>query len=250
MPFHLFNRSLVLLAASAGALSAPAMAQSLTGNVGSAGISEGEQAVEARIGFDDEGTAGARVHYDHAFTGWYNLRLVGAFSRPDEGDWDVSAVTVENWFQWSEEARDNSGFNGGFRLAYSFAGNGGTDRVQTRLAVTDKFAGPWEWRANLIGEIEAGEGSEGGVSLQARAQLSRGLEMTGLGSEDWRLGVELFSELGNSRDFPGLDDQAHQIGPVVKIGWDNGVFLQSALRIGVTDGADDTMAKLFIGREF
>ncbi len=228
----------------------PAHAQSLTGNVGSAGVSKGEQSVEARFGADEDGNAGSRIHYDNAFTEWYQLRLIGAFSQPDDGDWDVSSLTVENWFQWSEEASDNSGFNGGVRFAYGFDQNGGPDEAEVRLTVTDKFADDWEWRANLIAEMETGNGSEGGVELEGRAQISRALNISALGTDDWRLGVEYFAEFGNSRDIPGLSGQAHQIGPVVKLGWQGGYFIQSAVRFGVTRGADDAMAKLFVGREF
>ncbi len=62
--------------------------------------------------------------------------------------------------------------------------------------------------------------------------------------------MELFSEFGNSRDIPGFEQQAHQIGPVLKISWDNAVYLQSASRFGLTDGSDDSMFKLFFGQEF
>ncbi len=228
----------------------PAQAQSLTGNVGSAGVTKAEQSVEARLGLDDEGNAASRIHYDNAFTDWYQLRLIGSFSKPDSEDWDLTGLTVENWFQWSEEQADNSGFNGGLRFAYGFAKDDGPDEAEVRLTLTDKFAGDWEWRSNLIAEIETGDGSDGGVDLELRGQISRAINVSALGSDDWRLGVEVFSELGNSRNIPGFDDQAHQVGPVVKIGWDNGVFVQSAVRVGITGGADDSMAKVFIGREF
>ena len=232
-------------------LSVPAAhAQSLTGNVGSAGVTEGERGVETRFGFDDEGNAGARVHYDHAFTGWYQLRVIGAFSQPDGGDWDYSSLTFENWFQWSEEASDGSGFNGGLRFAYGFNDGSGPDEAEVRLTLTDKFAGGWEWRGNIIAEVESGDGSEGGVSLESRLQLSRAIEVNAFTADDWRAGFELFSEYGNTRDLLGLDDQAHQIGPVVKVSWDNGIYLQSAVRFGLTEGSDDAMAKVFIGREF
>lgn len=228
----------------------PANAQSLTGNVGSANISAGESAVEVRTGLGDNGDAGARLHYDHAFSDNYQLRVIGSFSRPDSADWDFSGLTFENWFQWAEEAPDASGFNGGLRLGYTFVDGGGPDEAQVRLTLTDKFADDWEWRANLIGEFETGDGSDGGVSLESRAQLTRRLDTEALNSSDWRLGVEIFSEFGNSRDIPGFDQQAHQSGPVLKVSWDNGVYLQGAVRVGITDGSDDSMYKLFVGREF
>lgn len=228
----------------------PAGAQSLTGNVGSAGVTKGEQSVEGRLGLDDEGNAASRFHYDNALTDWYMFRLIGSFSKPDGEDWDLAGLTAENWFQWREERADNSGFNGGLRFAYTFAQDDGPDEAEVRLTLTDKFAGDWEWRSNLIAEMEAGDGSQGGVELEVRGQISRAVDLSALGSDDWRLGLEVFSELGNSRDLPGFDDQAHQVGPMVKISWDNGLFLQSAVRAGVTGGADDGMVKLFIGREF
>jgi hypothetical protein len=238
------------LLAGFSALIGTAQAQSLTGNVGSAGITDGEQGVEFRIGLDGDGNAASRFHYDHSFTDWYQLRIIGAFSRPDGADWDYSSLTFENWFQWSEEAADKSGFHGGFRFAYTFADGDGPDEAEVRLTVTDKFADVWEWRANVIGEVETGDGSEGGVGLEARGQLTRAVGRPVFGTASMRIGAELFSEFGNTRDIPGLEDQAHQLGPVVKIDWDNGVYLQSAYRWGLTDGADDRMGKLFIGREF
>ncbi|MEM1105213.1 MAG: hypothetical protein AAGH87_02400 [Pseudomonadota bacterium] len=229
---------------------ATAAGQSLTGNVGSAGITQGDQSAELRLGIDSDGNAGGRVHYDYAFAEWYKLRLIGAFSQPDGEDWSFSALTVENWLQWSEEAGDGTGFHGGLRLAYGFADDGGPDEAQARLTLTDKFGEGWEWRSNLIGELEAGSGSRGGLALQARAQISRAGQGAVLGTGSWRVGVEYFGELGNTRDIPGFDDQAHQIGPVAKLSWPGGVYVQTAVRFGVTDGADDTMAKLFIGRDF
>ena len=238
------------LALTVFAFALDASAQSLTGNVGSAGVTDGERALEARLGVDGDGNAGSRAHFDYAFTDWYQLRLITSFSQPDDEDWDFSSFTVENWLQWSEEANDNSGFNGGLRFAYGLADDGGPDEAEVRFTLTDKFADVWEWRTNVIAEMEAGSGSQGGVDLETRFQVSRAFPLEALGTDDWRLGVEAFSEFGNSRDIPGFEDQAHQIGPVMKAGWENGVYLQTAVRVGVTDGADDTMAKLFIGREF
>lgn len=239
------------LATATGFFFSPASAQSLTGNVGSAGITKGERKVETRLGFDDEGNLASRVHYDRAFTGWYQLRLIGSFSQPDGGEFDFRSFTIENWLQWREEADDNSGFNGGLRFAYGFADDSDdTDEAEIRLTITDNFADGWEWRTNVIAGMETGPGSAGGVDLETRFQLSRAVDFTALHTDRWRFGVELFSEYGNSRDFADLDDQAHQIGPVVKSSWDNGVFIQAAVRAGLTDGADDGMMKFFIGREF
>lgn len=242
--------SALLAAALVLATAVPASAQSLTGNVGSAGITKGERAVEVRAGVTDEGDGASRMHYEQAFTDWYQLRVIASFDHPADDKSDFDALTFENWFQWSEEADDNSGFNGGVRLAYDFVDGRGPDAAEVRLTLTDKFAGRWEWRANLLAAVETGEGSAGGIELESRAQLTRGLDVTALGSRDWRLGAEIFSEYGNTRDLADFEDQAHQLGAVAKAEWENGVYLQTALRFGVTDAADDAMVKVFLGRVF
>lgn len=244
-----FLLTLTLISASS-AFSGAAWGQSLTGNVGSAGISAGDRSVEARAGIDDEGNLGSRIHYDQALTGWYQFRVIAAFERPDAGEADFSGVTLENWFQWSEESSDGKGFNGGVRFAYTLTDDGEPDEAAVRLTLTDKFAGVWEWRANAIAEMETGGGRQDGAGLEMRLQLTRALNSSLLGTTDWRLGAELFSEYGNTEDIPQLSDQAHQLGPVLKAEWDNGVFLQAAVRRGLTDGSDDWMGKIFIGREF
>lgn len=95
-----------------------------------------------------------------------------------------------------------------------------------------------------------GGGREEGVVLESRLQVSRAVNLAWLETRDWRLGAELFSEYGKADAIPGLKDQAHQVGPALKAEWDNGLYLQTALRAGLTDGADDWMGKVFIGKAF
>lgn len=225
-------------------------AQSLTGNVGSANITAGDRAAEIRLGTDDTGLVQGRLHMEHAFSGWYQLRAIAAFRKPDDADWDYSGLTLENWFQWAEEGKDDRGINGGLRLAYTWSDGGDADEVAARLTLTDRFADNWEWRANIIAGADISSSSPGGVDLESRFQLSRAVRMEALGTDKWRFGGELFSEFGISSDLLPLEEQAHQAGPVVKAEWANGVYLQAAVRAGLTDGSDDLMGKIFIGREF
>jgi hypothetical protein len=246
---HLDRTRVCLLALGlACATTSVAHAQSLTGNTGSASITAGERGVEWRVGFNANGDAAARIHYDHAFSDWYQLRVIGAFRQPDGGAWDYGGLTLENWFQWRKEADDGTGFNGGARLAYAFNDGGGPDEIDVRLAITDELAGLWEWRANAIGEIQTGQGSVGGVFLETRAQITRAFPAAE--SIEFRLGAELLSELGNSRDLLELKDQAHQLGPLLNLRWGSGSYLQTAVRFGLTDASDDMTLRLVMGREF
>ena len=238
--------TLFLYACASGA----AAAQSLTGNVGSAGVSAGGRAAEVRAGVDDAGNVAARVHYEQAFSDWYQLRAIADFRQPEDGSWDYSGLTVENCFQWAQESRDGAGFNGGLRLAYTVADGGGADEVSARLTLTDRFAEGWEWRANLIAAAGTSDDADSGVDLESRLQLTRAVPGAAFAGGTWRLGAELFSEYGNARDIPGLDQQAHQFGPVIKAEWGNGVYIQAGARAGLTGGADDAMMKFLLGREF
>jgi len=241
---------LPICALAAAAFAEVSFAQSLTGNAGSANISPDDRAVELRIGTPGGGEAQSRVHVEQAFSGWYKLRVIAAFNHPEDSAWDYRGLTFENWLQWAEEASEGTGFNGGLRLSYTFSEDGRPDEAAVRLTLTDKFASAWEWRANLIAGIETTDDPADGVELESRLQLTRALPIDLLGSDDWRLGAEAFSEYGNTSNLAGWDDQAHQIGPVAKAEWKNGVYLQTAVRFGLTDASDDVMAKVFIGREF
>ncbi len=239
-----------LLLAVVSAFTGVAQAQSLTGNAGSAKITAGDRAAELRSGVNDEGNAQGRVHIEQAFTGWYQLRAIASFRQPEGRSWDYSGFTLENWFQWAEEGGEGEGLNGGLRLAYTFSENGAPDEVAARLTLTDKFAGDWEWRANLIAAFETGDQRAEGAELESRLQLTRALSAGWLGTAEMRFGAEHFSEYGTTEDLPGFNQQAHQFGPVFKAEWGSGVYLQAAVRAGLTDGSDDLMAKVFIGREF
>lgn len=245
---HAWNLSVWCLVAIASP--SLAEAQSLTGNVGSANVGGGDRSAEARLGIDETGSAASRLHYEYAFSDWYQLRTIASFRRPDDGEWSYSGLTLENWFQWAEEGANNKGFNGGVRLAYTFTENDRPDTLAVRVTLTDRFASGWEWRANVIAETTLNDRISDSAEIESRFQVTRALTGTPAGTTKWRVGAELFSEFGNAKNLPSIDEQAHQIGPVVKADLPSGVFLQAAVRAGLTPGSDDLMTKFFIGREF
>lgn len=250
VPFITHIRSLTFCCFVVFAAAGAAHAQSLTGNVGSANIGAGEQSVEGRVGIEESGNAQGRFHYEYGFSDWYQLRTIAAFRKPEDGDWTFSGLTFENWFQWSEEGADRKGFNGGARLAYTFSDDNRPDTLAFRVTITDRFAGVWEWRTNLIAETAVNDPGSDGAELESRFQLTRAIPHRSFGAQSWRVGAELFSEYGTTNELASLDAQAHQMGPVVKAEWSNGISLQAAVRAGLTEGSDDLMAKIFIGREF
>lgn len=80
-----------------------------------------------------------------------------------------------------------------------------------------------------------------------QAECNAEVEPNGALNHGWRKAATF---VGNTRDKPGFEQQAHRIGRVFKISRDNGVCLQSTARFGLINGSDDSMFKLFVGREF
>lgn len=227
-----------------------ATAQSLTGSVSSANITRGEGKIEARYGVNDEGSAASRLHAQYAFTDWCRLRvIVAATDRVGEG-WRHGSTALESHFQWAEEAVDQSGFNGGLRVGYTSRPDGRDDTVGAVLIVTDRFAGPWEWRANFNVTTPVNGNVSDDAKLEVRASLTRALAFDMPGVRSWRAGVELFSELGTPNDFMSDRASAHQAGGVISIGLGNGVSISSRARLGLSRNADDAMLQIAIGRSF
>ena len=108
----------------------------------------------------------------------------------------------------------------------------------------------WERRANVIAGAGISDDADSAADLESRLPLIRAFPGAAFAGGSWRFGAEFFSDYANSRDIPGLDQQAHQFGPVLKADWDNGVCLQAGARAGLTDGADGTMMQIFLGRGF
>lgn len=242
----------IVCAACAGAVivGAAASAQSLTGSVSSANITRGEGEVEARYGVNDEGAAASRLHVQYAFFDWYRARVIfAATDRVGQG-WRYGSTAFENHFQWAQEGPDNSGFNGGLRVSYIAGAGNADDAVSTRLIITDRFAGRWEWRANFHVGMPVNGRFDDNAELEIRANLTRALDINLPGTSSWRAGVELFSELGTPNDFLSDRASAHQAGGVLSIGLGNGVSISSRARLGLSRNADDAMFQIAIGRSF
>ncbi len=249
MPFMLL-RTAFYACAGAVALCSAVSAQSLTGSVSSANITRGEGEVEARYGVNDEGAAGSRLHVQYGFSDWYRARVIFvATDRVGQG-WRYGSTAFENHFQWAQEGTDNGGFHGGLRVSYIAGAGNSDDAVGTRLIVTDRFAGRWEWRANFDVGMPVNGRFEDDAELEIRANLTRGLDINLPGTSSWRAGVEVFSELGTPNDFLSDRASAHQAGGMVSFGLTDTISISSRARFGLSRNADDAMFQIAIGRDF
>jgi hypothetical protein len=236
----------------------PSFAASPIGNVGTAKVDAGEFNIEQRIGFtrDDKSSRTdqrlqMRQHFDYGVNDWYALRFNIAQDRRNGENMGISSYTIENRFQLIE-ARDH-GFDAGFRIIYGHrTANQSPDEIDVRLMAMGTFGehDEWAWRHNTVMEHDIGNNSTGGLMLEWRHQLVREIDHGVQGIKKWQVGAEIFNDIGRTNQQSGFERQDHQIGPVTKISFNNGVYAQAGYRYGVSDSAADHLFKVFLGAKF
>lgn len=237
-------------------MSTPSHAASPIGNVGTAKADDGAFSSEIRFGYtlDDDGDTNdgrfrLRQHIDYGVTDWYAVRVVTEQDKRTNGDFDFRGFAIENRFQFFE--RDRNGWDGGIRVIYGVGASAGQpDEIDIRFIGNVPIGERWEWRHNTVVEHEIGGNADDGLALELRNQLTRGIGDFIPGTQKTRLGVEIFNDFGVLRDDSSFDDQDHQLGPVMKTQFANGVYLQAGYRAGLSDDAPNHLLKLFVGRKF
>ncbi len=248
-------RAVVILIglAVAGLVTSPADAASPIGNVGTAKADQGALSAEGRLGgtFDGEDDGNdrrfrVRQHVDYGLADWYAARLVLEQNRTSGEALEFTSITFENRIQLIEK-RD-AGFDGGIRIIYGHRPDDDTpDEVDVRLMGMGPIGDRWAWRHNTVLEHDIGDKARDGVALELRSQVTRTLDVERPGLKKISAGVEMFNDFGRLRETSGFSRQDHQIGPVVKADFDNGLYAQGGYRAGVSDDAPDHLLKLFIG---
>ena len=236
-----------------------ASASSPISHVGGTNIKKGVASEEYRFGAtrDSDKDSSAyrryrfRQHLDYAFTDSYALRFV-VFQDKRKGDnLEHDAVRMEHRFQLVEEREH--GWNGGVRVLYNHSdGDKTPHEVELRFLAEVPFSDRVKWRKNIYFEHDVGEDAESGIKAEFRNQVMYNLKQKypELHVKSLAVGVEMFNNFGNLRKLSGFKAQDHQIGPVVKAKFDNGIFLQTGYRVGVSDEAPNNTAKLAFGRKF
>ncbi len=234
-----------------------AQAASPIGNVGGASVSEGAFSAEWRGGYtwDDVGSSAnkrfqMRQHLDYGFNDWYAFRLLTAQDKRGGDNLEHNAFTIENRIQLIE--RREHGWDGGIRIGYGHSdGDKTPHELDFRLMAQVPFGEneKWEFRHNSIFEHDIGENSRHGLALEFRHQITKAVEPPDY-LKSLRLGIGMFNDFGRLRDTAGFNSQDHQIGPVIKGSFDNGVYFQTGYRTALSDDGADHLVKLFIGKKF
>lgn len=243
-----FRRVAPLLLALLLCTASPATAN--TGSaVGGPNVDAGKTAVEWRIAMSgDDEDAGqdqrvrTRVHVDHAFSDLYAARLVYSLDRREGDSLEFDGLSLQNRFHILK-AKDY-GFDGGIRLNYTFAdGDKKPDVLSLRFYQRIPYEA-WEVRFNQILESEIGEDRDGGLLAEWRSQVTYGV------TNDLRLGLDFFHDLGNLEEQSGYSAQEHAAGPVVKAKLGGGYSIEAAYRTALSAAAPDHSATFILTRSW
>lgn len=233
-----------------------ANAASPVSNVGGTVVDKGVISSEFRFGYtEDDVTSSSnkrfrmRQHIDHGFNDWYAFRLLVAQDKRRNDNLEHQSFTVENRFQLIE-ARDY-GWDGGFRLSYSHSdGDKTPHELEVRLVAETDIAEKWNFRHNTVIEHDVGADSEDGASVELRHRFIRKMDTDIPYVKSWKLGVDMFNDLGRLRDLSGYDNQDHQIGPVASFAFDHGFAIQTTYRAGISSESVDNTFGLFLKKKF
>lgn len=234
-----------IVGAAIGLLAMPAQATN-TSSVFSPDVKAGEKALEYRFSFvpDDRGDAFAhRLHYQHAFSESFRLRLIALTADPGIGGWEYRYSRLEAQWQFleDEEAGWDSALRGELQIA-----DGDDLPSRVRLAWTGKWNldSGWEFRANFLTGHQFGPGSNDGFLLEARAQVTYPI------LDRWRLGIEAYNDFNNTEAIGSFNDQEHQVGPILKGKIGENWSVATSLLFGVTGETDDADFRVHLIRKF
>ena len=230
---------------------APAVHAQSISSIGSANVSKGSLAVEARTGYalDNDQISGSqderfrtRLHADYGVTDSYAARIILKGDKRKNSHFEHDSMEFENRFELFSS--DTYGFDGGVRFTYALKdGDKKPDTITMRLVEVIPLDN-WEIRFNQFFSHEVGEDSEGGLLFESRMQATYAV------SNKFRAGLDSFNNFGKLNDLSGYSAQAHTAGPVLKYGLSNGYGIETGYLAGLSTNAADHTFRLFLSKKF
>lgn len=214
-------------------------------------VTKGEFALEARghADFDDEGSKdGGQKHVyevEYAVTEWWNTALFGKLKKSPDGALRYDGTAWENIIEVAGHGKYWIDF--GLYLEFAKADDDDDPNELEGKLLFEKLVGPLRNRLNVTFEEELGGEDESATKLEYAWQTK------------WRtatpvqVGFEAFGEFGEIRDILPLDEQEHQLGPVLwgelEVTERSKFEVQLGWLFGLTDATPDHTLKWIIEYE-
>lgn len=223
-------------------------ASNATKNVSGAGVKENALNVELRNGYELDGRASrderiSQLFFvDYGVNDWLAFRATGRWSKPDGAEHELTATEIMARFQLIESGED--GFSLGSRLIYTDNKKALTPNDLAVQILAEQVVDAWRYRATAEVDRNVGAYADESVAISLAAQALY------TQSEQFSYGVEWFGDMGNLANQSGFSGQGHQIGLVGVWEFMPDTQVEFGYLHGVSQGASDSLFKLFIRREF
>lgn len=218
-----------------------AMAQNLAG-VFPPGFGTDHESAQYRVAYDPDGYATAhRAHFQKSIDDVFLWRVIGQARKSDSQQLDFDKFTAELFWNWSD---DDSPWQQGMRFDAAVFTEGRPGSFAANW--TGQYLGieGWRFRTNVLAAVQVGDGRQGGVFLQTRAEVLYQL------SAGRSVGLHHYGVYGSTDDLRGVEEQGHQLGPFVDAPLVGQWRVFGSVLFGLTDGSQDTNLKLWLTRRF
>ncbi len=241
------KHSLCLLAIISTMLLTSAGLAATVAGIGNAEVNKGQTTLTLRESFGSDSDNKAidnrwrqRLMADYGFTDWYAAGIYLQSDRRNHNNIELESVIWENRVEIHDVKHD--GFYSGFRIRYTYRdGDKKPDNLHLRTIIGAPVDN-WEFRFNPIFYTDLGPDSRAGLGIDMRAQVTYGY------SENHRIGMESFHDIGNLRYQSGYYDQSHTLGFIFTGKLHPGWGYETGYAKGITTVAPDHSVKLFITR--
>ena len=227
----------------AGALlwALPAAAQN-TGGVFGPTVNDGHRSAQYRAAYDFDTHAFAqRAHYQQAINGDLMWRVLVQARKTADSNVDADFIQGELFWQLSNPSRN---WQHALRLDVRYRTEGRPGVIGLHWTNQFDLGEDWIARFVLLTATELGNGASGDLVMQTRAMIAYSINPT------LSAGVEMFNTYGPIDDFPTLQAQDHQIGPVIAANLNSQWRLLAGVLFGMSKEASDAQGRVWMTHRF
>ena len=242
-PFPRFSIALaVLTLLGLGSVAPPSLCAQNTAGVPGPRVDAGHQAIQYRTAWDpDLEFFAQRLHYERSLNERIMLRGIVQSRETVRSSQEYDFFQAEMFVQLSPEGPRT--WSSGLRFDGRIRERGSTGLAGVHWLNQFELNERLSARVVLLNFVQFGGGAESGVFPQTRLSLQQTVGRAGFG-------VESYSSYGKWSDLADIDDQSHQIGPFLNLGFGEGWSVFGGLLFGLTDASADTNFRAWLTKRF
>ena len=211
------------------------------GMVFSPEVVAGQTSLDFRTAYNpDEATWVYRNHIQYGFSDSFNLRAATQHRIDSSGKWDFRFFRAQALWQFLED--EKAGWDSALRFEFQI-GEGDDAPSGVRVAWTGAYDidENWQIRGNFLTGYRTFPDSDPGALLEVRGQISRRLNRT------FRLSLDYFGNMNDTKTFGNWDSQNHQTGPTLRVRFNESVTITVGALFGISRAASSKEFRIVTG---